>query len=85
MHLVLHIYWSAGVEAHALSSLAARTPYPDQRRALWELQKLEEQREEQRKELAARALQTIWRVKLPASPTRPDDEGSTDDADDRAA
>jgi hypothetical protein len=62
--LVLHIYWSGGVEAHALGSLAARTPYPDQQRALWDLQTLEVER----KELAAQTLEAIWGVKLPRSP-----------------
>ena len=65
LNLVLHIYWSAGLEAHALGAMAARAPYPDQQRALWELQKLEEER----KELAARSLEAIWQVRLPAFPT----------------
>jgi hypothetical protein len=66
LDLVLHIYWAASVEAHALGSLAARTPYPDQRRALRALQ----QHEEDRKTLAARLLATIWHVPLPGPPTR---------------
>jgi hypothetical protein len=61
LDLVLHIYWAASVEAHALGSLAARTPYPDQRRALRALQ----QHEEERKTLAARLLATIWHFTLP--------------------
>ena len=64
LDLVLHAYWSGGVEAHALGSLAARTPYPDQQRALWDLQRLEVQR----KELATQTLEAIWGIKLPVSP-----------------
>jgi hypothetical protein len=52
LNLVLHIYWSAGLEAHALGAMAARAPYPDQQRALWELQKVEDER----KGRAARVL-----------------------------
>ncbi|SRR6266511_3077609 len=63
LDLVLHVYWSAGVEAHALGALARGIQYPDQRRALHKLQRLEEQR----KALAARLLETVWRVRLPGS------------------
>src|SRR5436853_538831 len=76
LDLVLHIYWSASIEAHALGSLAARTPYPDQARALSELRRLEEQR----KEVAAQILETIWRVKLPAATTHPEHEADVEDA-----
>ena len=57
----LHIYWSAGLEAHAVGALARSAPYPDERRALLQLQRMEEDR----KALAARLLQTIWRLDLP--------------------
>jgi hypothetical protein len=63
MELALHIYWSAGVEAHALGALALQTVYPDQRRALLQLQGLEERR----KALAARLLEQVWRVTLQRS------------------
>jgi hypothetical protein len=62
--MALHIYWSSGVEAHALGALAARTELPDQRRALTELQQMEERQ----KALAAYLLETIWRIKVPGSP-----------------
>ena len=63
LELVLHVYWSAALEAHALGSAATQTPYPDQRRALLELQRIGEER----KELAARLLEDIWLVSLPAA------------------
>ncbi len=62
LELVLHVYWSAALQAHALGSAASQTRYPDQRRALRELQRLED-----RKELAASLLEAIWLVCLPAS------------------
>src|SRR6266513_585940 len=61
---VLHVYWSASVEAHVLEALARTAAYPDERRALLELQRIEEER----KDLAARILETVWRVHLPGSP-----------------
>jgi hypothetical protein len=64
LEMALHIYWSSGVEAHALGALAARTELPDQRRALTELQQMEERQ----KALAAYLLETIWRIKVPGSP-----------------
>jgi hypothetical protein len=60
---VLHVYWSASVEAHALGALARNATYPDERRALLELQRIEEER----KDLAARFLETVWGVQLPGS------------------
>jgi len=68
----LHVYWSAGVEAHALGALARSAAYPDEQRALMELHRMEEQR----KDLAARLLETVWRVRLPHSPNVavPEDE-----------
>jgi hypothetical protein len=61
--MALHIYWSSGVDAHALGALAARTELPDQRRALADLQRMEERQ----KALAAHLLETIWRIKVPGS------------------
>jgi len=61
----LHVYWSAGVEGHALGALARRAAYADEQRALLQLQRMEEDR----KALAATLLQTIWRVELPGSST----------------
>ncbi len=59
----LHVYWSAGVEAHALGALARSAAYPDERRALLQLQRIEEDR----KALAATLLQRIWQLELPGS------------------
>lgn len=59
--LAMHIYWSASLEAHALGSMALSTPYPDQRRALVELQAMEEQR----KGLARLLLERVWDIELP--------------------
>ena len=68
--LVLHVYWSAGIEAHALGALARNTRHPDEKRALQDLQRLEEER----KALAAQLLETVWRVSLPGSPIANPDE-----------
>jgi hypothetical protein len=58
---VLHVYWSAGVEAQALAFGAATCRYPSERRALASLQRLELQR----KEAARRFLDEVWQIKLP--------------------
>ena len=70
----LHIYWSAGLEGHALGSLALATPHPDERRALRELQGLEYEV----KEAAARLLRDVWQLHLPRA-TR-DEEWLTESA-----
>jgi len=62
--LLLHIYWSAGLEAHALGAAAASTPYLDQRRALVELQELEMDCQDR----AARTLLTQSGISLPGAP-----------------
>ena len=59
--LALHIYWSAGLEGHALGSLAAETTNRDEQTVLRELQRLEYEV----KETAASLLSEVWQVKLP--------------------
>ena len=74
---ILHVYWSAGVEAHVLAALARKTPFPDERDALLQLLRLDEQR----KALAAKFLETIWRVSLPSSgAAAPAPDGEEDSA-----
>ena len=61
LDIVLHIYWSAGLEGHALGSRAAETTNPDEQRALRELQTVEYEL----KEAAARLLMEVWQLRLP--------------------
>jgi hypothetical protein len=61
--LALHIYWSASVEAQALGAAAVAAALPAERRALLELQKIEQER----KEAARRLLQHVWGVRIAAS------------------
>jgi hypothetical protein len=63
LNQVLHVYWSASVEAHALAALARTTAYPDERRGLLRLLQLEEER----KAVAAELLDRFWAVRLPRS------------------
>jgi hypothetical protein len=62
--LILHVYWSASLEAHALGSAAASNPYRDQRTAMAELQELEMDCQD----LAAHKLQALWGISLPGAP-----------------
>jgi hypothetical protein len=61
--LALHVYWSAGLEGHALGSLASEASDRDEERALRELQSLEYEV----KEAAARLLGEVWQLKLPGA------------------
>jgi len=56
--LVLHIYWSASVEAQALGAAQTAAKQPSERRALHALQQLELNRKEE----ARRLLEEIWGI-----------------------
>ena len=60
--LVLEVYWSAAVHAHALASAASRSPSPRERWALRRLVELEEES----KERASQFLRQLWGVQLAA-------------------
>jgi hypothetical protein len=56
----MHVYWSAGLEAHALGAAASAAAFPSERKALLELQALELRR----KEAARRLLADVWRLEI---------------------
>ncbi len=58
--LVLHVYWSASTELHALGFAILQAKYPDQRRALLALRDVEAKR----KEIARQALEAVWNIRF---------------------
>jgi hypothetical protein len=60
--LVLQVYWSASVHAHALASAATRSTSP---REGWALRRLIEL-EEESKDRASQLLRQLWGVQLAA-------------------
>ena len=58
LDLALHVYWWAGLEAHALGAAAVTAVLPSERRALGALQQLDLTR----KETARRLLEGVWEI-----------------------